>query len=287
VVAPGFLTNPEILRWLNGIEPAWTALDYDSYNALSEEPSASNKAIRLEPGLTAADLSGSAVVRAARTLLKHAIDAGGLKLTVRGNLSRAVVAEMCEIIEWPNFDKEELFYVSKVINEPDLLPLHFLRILMHASKLFRKYKGTLIPTRLGKGMLAEERCGPLQAILFHIAFWLLNLSYFDRTPFASWPQSDTGVVLWSLSVSADDWLDRETLTRLCTVPVIGVLEAAWDLGSFAMEARILRTLAWFGMLEHHREPMVRSADRHLYRKTPLFDQFLKFDVEIERPDTRH
>jgi hypothetical protein len=42
MVAPGFLTNPEVLRWLDGIEPAWTVLDYDSYNALREGPSASN-----------------------------------------------------------------------------------------------------------------------------------------------------------------------------------------------------------------------------------------------------
>jgi hypothetical protein len=287
VVAPGFLKNPEVLRWLNGVEPAWTVLKYDSYNALREEPSASNETIRLEPGLTAADLSGSAVVHAARALLKHAIDAGGLKLTATGNLSRAMVAEICRSLQWPGYDKEELFYVNKVINEPDFLPLHFLRILMQAVKLFRKHKETLIPTRLGNRMLSEGRYGALQAILFHIAFWHLNLAYFDRTPLASWPQSDVGVVLWSLSVSANDWLDRETLSRLCTVPVIGVLEAVWDLGSFAMEARILRPLTWFGLVEQRSGRGAGPVEQHLFRKTPLFDQFLKFDVQIERPDTRH
>ena len=78
------------LRWLNGIEPAWAALDYDSYNALREGPSGSNQTIWLDPSLTLADLSGSAVAHAARTLLKHAIDAGGLKLTATGNLSRSL-----------------------------------------------------------------------------------------------------------------------------------------------------------------------------------------------------
>ena len=32
-------------------------------------------------------------------------------------------------------------------------------------------------------------------------------------------------------------------------PVIGVLESQWDVGSSAMEARILRPLVWFGLLE--------------------------------------
>jgi len=127
----------------------------------------------------------------------------------------------------------------------------------------------------------------LQALLFHITFWHLNLGDFDRNPFDFWPQSDVGIVLWSLSASANDWLDRETLTRLCTVPVIGVLESTWDLGSSAMEARILRPLTWFGLLEYRSERGTGQVSRHLYRKTPLFDRFVKFNVQIEGPATRH
>jgi hypothetical protein len=287
VVAPGFLTNPEVRRWLNGVEPAWTMLEYDSFNSLRKEPSASNQAIRLEPSLTQTDLSGSAVTRNALLLLRRAADRGGLALTATGNVSRAVVAEMCEIIEWPDYDKQELFRLSKVINEPDFLPLHFIRVLAQATKLFRAQHGKLMPTRLGKSMLDEKRHGALQALLFHIALWHLNLGYFDRNPIDSWPQNDVGVVLWSLSASANHWLDRETLTRLCTIPVIGVLESTWDLGSSAMEARILRPLMWFGLLEYRSVTGPGRVDRHLYRKTSLFDRFVKFDVQIERPATRH
>jgi hypothetical protein len=38
VVAPGFLDRPDARRWVNGIEPAWTMLDFDSFNALQDEP---------------------------------------------------------------------------------------------------------------------------------------------------------------------------------------------------------------------------------------------------------
>jgi hypothetical protein len=97
-----------------------------------------------------------------------------------------------------------------------------------------------------------------------------------------------GVILWSLSASAHDWLPRETLTRLCTSPVIDVLEWEWDLGSSAMEARILRPLLWFGLLESRTEPRSAAelAERRLYRKAPLFDRFLKFDVQVEGSDIR-
>src|SRR6202011_2725286 len=135
MVAPGFLANPEVRRWLNGVEPAWTMLEFDSLNALRHEPSASNDAIRLETNLTGTEISGSAVTANALILLRRAAETGGLKLTATGNLSRAVVEEMFGIIKAPGYDKAELLRVQKVINEPDVLPLHFVRILAQAAKL--------------------------------------------------------------------------------------------------------------------------------------------------------
>ena len=178
-------------------------LDHGSFAVLHKEPSADNQAIRLQANLTDADLAGSAVLRTARTLLQRAADASGLKLTATGNLSRAVVAEMTEVIDWPDFDKHRMFELNKVINEPDFLPAHFVRLLLQDTKLVRVNRVKLVPTRLGRKMLATEQQGALQALLFHITFWRVNLGYFDRNPVQSWPQNDVGVVLWSLSMSAN------------------------------------------------------------------------------------
>jgi hypothetical protein len=96
-------------------------------------------------------------------------------------------------------------------------------------------------------------------------------------------------VLWSLSASAHDWLARETLTRLCASPVVGILESEWDFGSSTMEFRILRPLWWFGLLEARSEE--KSATeviaRRFYRKAPLFDRFVKFNVQVEGIEIRH
>ncbi len=143
MVAPGFLANPEVRRWLNGVEPAWTVFDFDSFSGLRHEPSASNRTIRLEPTLTTTELSGSAITRNALVLLRRAVETNGLKLTATGNLSRAVVDEMCEIIEWPDHAKDEFFQFHKVINEPDFLPLHFVHVLVKATKLVRTHRGKL------------------------------------------------------------------------------------------------------------------------------------------------
>ena len=264
-------------------------LEFDSFNALRHEPSGSNHAIRLEPDLANAEISGSAVTANTLLLLRRAAEIGGLKLTATGNLSRVVVEEMCGIIKAPGYEKTELLRVQMVINEPDVLPLHFVRILTQAAKLIRTHRGKLVPTQLGRRLLAAEQHGPLQAVLFHVAFWRLNLAYFDGCPLDSWPLTQVGVILWSLSASAHDWLPRETLTRLCASPVIGVLESQWDFESSAMEARILRPLVWFGLLESRTEPRSPTAvvDRRLYRKAPLFDRFVQFDVQIEDSGISH
>jgi len=286
VVAPGFLTNPKVQEWLNGIDPAWTMLEQDSLNALTQGPSRTNQTIRLETNLTETEVSRSAVARTARILLQRAIETGGLKLTATGNLSRGVVAEMIEVIEWPDLDRDELFALHRVINEPDFLPVRFVRVLLQGTKLVRVQRDKLTQTRLGKEMLAPERQGALQALLFLIALWHLNIGYFDRNPIEAWPQTHTGVVLWSLSVSATDWMDRKTLTRLCTVPVERVMGSDWDLGSFAMDSRILRPLTWFGLLDHRRETTADRREQRFYRKTALFDRFVKFNVHLEGA-TRH
>jgi hypothetical protein len=123
----------------------------------------------------------------------------------------------------------------------------------------------------------------LQALLFHMTFWQIDLSYLGRGLFDGWPQRDIGIVLWSLSVAANEWQSRERLTRLCTIPIDGVLDDGWDRASYAMEAIILRPLLWFGLLEHRTEanPEERHSEQHFYRKAPLFDRFLSFDVRLE------
>jgi hypothetical protein len=194
MVSPGFLENFEVRQWLGGIKPAWTMLEFDSFNALHEEPSASNQAIRLEPQLNKTEVSASAVAINTMLLLQRATETGGLKLTATGNLSRAVVEGMLGT-EWPGYDKDELFGFHKVINEPDFLPLHFIRILTQAAKLFRTYRGKLVPTPLSRKIINGEQHGPLQALLFHVAFWRLNLGYFDRYAVDTWPQNEVGLVL--------------------------------------------------------------------------------------------
>jgi hypothetical protein len=283
MVAEDFVQDPQMRKWLDGVEPAWTLLTFDSLRALRQEPSALQTAIRIANDLNADEIAGSAVARNTFILLRQAIERGGLRLTATGNLSRAVVAEMCKLIEWPGYDQADAFRLHKVINEPDFLPLHIVRLLAEAANLVRIHRGKLVATPLGKSMLSDAQRGCLPAILFHLAFWHMDLGYFGRGLLGSWPQGDAGVVLWSLSICAYDWQTSEKLTRLCTIPEPAMFSGTWDRTPYAMEARILRPLLWFGLLEHRSEKMPgdRFVEHHFYRKAALFDRLLAFDVAVD------
>ena len=284
------LDNPEVKAWLGGIEPAWTLLDRDSFVALHQPPMTPGSAVQLARDLTPGEMAQSAVASNLAIFLRAATAAPGLKLTAAGNLSRSVVAEMIELFNWPNFDKAQLFRLNKVVNEYDFWPLFFIRQLAEAMRFLRKSKGHVRTSPVGRASLDEANLSALQALLFPVTMWHIDLSDFGRGLHGRWPQGDVGVVLWSLSVAASDWQSPERLTRMCTIPTRSVLAAEWDSSSMMMEARILRTLQWFGLLDHKREAVdgQRFGERHFYRKTELFNRFLSFNVKTEAsPAIRH
>lgn len=81
MVAPGMLQNPNVKRWLGGIEPAWTLLEFDSFNSLRHPPSPTDGPIRLAADLTPNEIQQSAVAMNAIVLLRAAAVGPGLKMT--------------------------------------------------------------------------------------------------------------------------------------------------------------------------------------------------------------
>jgi hypothetical protein len=63
MVAEDFLQDQQVRQWLDGVEPAWTLLTFDSLRALRREPSARQNAIRIANDLSVDEIAGSAVAR--------------------------------------------------------------------------------------------------------------------------------------------------------------------------------------------------------------------------------
>lgn len=134
------LDNKEIARWLDGIVPAWSLLTPESFNSLQRPPSTARTAIRLAADLSMDEVSTSPMARNALIVLEAAAKPPGLKLTSTGNLSRHVVAAMFERLDWPRLERDVIVQLHKVINEPDFLPLYFVRKLMEASRVVRRLR---------------------------------------------------------------------------------------------------------------------------------------------------
>ena len=67
-MAEDFLQDSQVRKWLDGVEPAWTLLTFDSLRALRQEPSAGQAAIRIVNVASALSLSRPA--QASLTLLE-------------------------------------------------------------------------------------------------------------------------------------------------------------------------------------------------------------------------
>src|ERR1700735_535917 len=102
MVAADYLRDTQVRQWLRGGGASRAVVSLGSLRALRQEPSAVKTAIRIANDLSADEIGGSAVARNTLILLRQATERGGLPVTATGNLSRAVVAEMRKLFEWPD-----------------------------------------------------------------------------------------------------------------------------------------------------------------------------------------
>jgi hypothetical protein len=221
-----------------------------------------------------------------RLMMDRAQDHAGLTLTATGALCRSDVRAMFDAMSWPDYDKAQVLVMNKVLNEIDVMPVEATRLIAQTAKLMRKREKRLLVTKAGVALGREEQANELFRSLFETVFWRINLGYFDRVPVEAWPQNHIGIVLWCLSVMSLEWVAREDLMRSCTVWDPALDDGPADFAGYAFESRVLRPLTWLGLFETRlvgdESAPSWSRDRQ-YRKAPLFDQAIRFRVELAKP----
>jgi hypothetical protein len=270
------LEDPRVRDWLGDVEPVWPLLGAANVIALQGRHALSNGPVQIDWSLSLDDVGDTVVLRHVLLMLERLAEGDGVELTATKNLNRRFVGEMLDAFDWPGYDVDLIRSVSKVVNEPDYPPLHFLRLMLHEAKYARRYGKRLKAAHRAKKLVQNGSGSVILGELLVAAFERLNLGYFDRLPFEDWPQGDIGLVLCCLAMVGDHWQTSDQLVRQCSVPVIGVLETRRDYTTMAFEDRLLRFLEWFGLVERRGEP--RRARE--YRKTGLFDRMLSFEVKV-------
>ena len=198
MVKPSFLQNDEVIDWLGGIEPMWTNLELDSYCRLQRQPDEDDRAMHLATDLGESEGEASPIAIALLALLQMAGEKGGAKLTMGGSLSRAVITPITEICDGPAYDLALVRSVTKVLNEADVWPAELLRHVGTEVGFLRRVGQSLVLTRKGRSVASAGAGSDLVARLFSSVFWRINLGHWDGYPVPTWPQSDIGVIAWSL-----------------------------------------------------------------------------------------
>ncbi len=244
----------------------------------------SDGAIRLSRDLRPEDVRETTYVRRALALLGALAESGPAKATARRrNLPRSLVATLIPRLGIPD---DELAFVReyhKAPNEEDIRPLHEARLMCQDAGMIRLRKGVWDLTRRGQTMLAPEApLGDLYRRLFLARFRKLNMAYFDGHHELPRIQQSLAAILWRLEMMARDWISMEILPRQILLPAVveSVPPSRWgdkDPVRSAVEFRVLKPLARFGLLDIRMEPYLSSLERVAeVRVSPLFGKFLSF-----------
>lgn len=273
----------ELSDWPGVVESVWPMLDPESLQALRDDDPPGNRALRISSGLDAEELAGSAFVGNALVLLRAAAEGDeGLRATSNGTLSLASVARMRAETAWPDMEATEHFRDGTMYREGDLWELRLLRMMVQEAGLIEPGASAFELTAQGRRMLDAANRGALQALLFQVFFWRMDLSLFAgwiarRIP-GRWPQDDIGAVLWALGGVADYWQSADLLAVTCTDPEDTVPHRIRARPAMLFASRVLVPLCWFGLMEWRQ--MQDMHDRVRWRKTALFDRLLSFDVRL-------
>jgi hypothetical protein len=167
-----------------------------------------------------------------------------------------------------------------VLNERDVMPVHIARIIAEEGRLLRRRKSRLLATKLGRELVAPGQEVALFRMIFRTLVWRINAAYFDSNAIEDWPQDHVGVVLWSLSFAAHEWMSRVAVTAICTCPYRQEPLNRWHRPEHAVESRILQPLTWLGLMESRRTVSDRELSPREYRASPLMQKALRFDVNL-------
>lgn len=237
-------------------------------------PSRISPDVLINESLGAADLTASPMCANGMRLLIYARDNEGISLTKSGGFFRKFVTWAAHEFRWPEHGPEKLFAVNKVLNEQDFFPLAVMHSLMLATRLIRHYKGKAVLTKAGRAMIGDY--GRLQAVLFDAYFSTLDLSEYERFPMEH-EDADLRHYLGVVQSRLDDWVELADFAGWC-LPLGMITASRIDPVSdacFHLISRLIRPLIWMGLLERKPEQDRTRIEQRHYRKTILFDRFIR------------
>ena len=239
--------------------------------------------IRFSASLSLSDLAEADFLHNTRVLLAALAAEQGTPATATGNLNRAFVGRLFDKLTLSAPSRESIRAVCKVVNEPDLWPLHMARVVAEAAGLLARRNKRFQLTRAGRELLPDEQAGALYRRVFLAYFRRFNLQY--DFPLRDVPliQQSMAVILWRLDTVARDWTPVRGLARKILVQQVfeqlhAAMTFAHDTEEWILGGYVLDPLFDLGLIERKPRsewPSVTENDR--IRTSALWRKFITFE----------
>lgn len=241
-------------------------------------------AIRIVDTLSLDELAPSDLLHDARVVLDLLAEHDTVRATPKGNLPRAFVAAFRERMRAGETMDERWYATNPPRNEEDLQALHLVRNLLELAGLVKRRGGKFSRTRRGDRLTAPEHAGELFALLLRTHFREMNLAWLDGLPDVPGFQYTIGYTFHQFARVDREWRKAGALVDALLLPAIRdelpPRPYGGDDAALMLETRFLRPLVRLGLAESRENP--RTADEMLarasYRRTPLFDRALAFEL---------
>jgi hypothetical protein len=218
-------------------------------------------------------LRGSPLVMGIAKTIAYAHENGHIELTKSGFFKRSFVNWAADKFNWPDYSRDELYQINKVLNEQDFQPLAQIHALLIYLKIGRHYKGTFRLTKKGKALVG--RPGEIFGLVAEpYLFDIIHCHYIseiDRVALA-WP-----IVVNILNIEADTGVTLKRAAELL-FPVVNS-EWIYDPRPSNAYVGVLRPFCWLGLLCEHCPADFHKRDETIFIKTALWRTTLRLPTD--------
>lgn len=210
-------------------------------------------------------LSHSALVRAIFKTMALCRVEGAIELTQTGRFKRKYIDPLARSFDWPHYDIERYYSVSKVMNADDFPPIILVHDFMRHLKLGRHYKGQFKLTKTGLA-ISQDPAGIFQAIMPAYLFEINHMAFsrLNEMPLGNWD-----IWLNVLNVSADQPSRLDALYAQFYGPSEDETTNHPINDLYVFYNGVIEPLIWSGLLTEQR-PANDGIDSRLIVKTGIW-----------------
>jgi hypothetical protein len=211
-------------------------------------------------------IASAPMLRAFQTAAAYQVEHGEMGLTKSGAWNRHCIDWIVRRMDFPNWTAEKLYSVNKVLNEYDVPPLEYLRVLLTSLRLGRKMGRGWRLTKPGRALASD----PEAAYAIIAPAFLFRFDHSEDMRSGGAPKGNWELWLQAINRMPQDGFTLPDLANfLYGVGIVG----GWRGPAGGLFGAVTMPLEWVGLLVRESRS---GIDEQLWRKSPFWAAALEF-----------